>query len=113
MKLPAFVGVARQAHDAGTSGGKQQRQQQPGEGEVPEIVCRQLHLEAVEAAFTLRRRHDAGVQDKQVQRFACRKHLLGKAADRSQGRQVEAADKDLRTGLLVADALGCSLAALQ
>ena len=77
--------------------GDQLGQQQPGQREVAEDVGRQLQLEAVDRA-RVRRRHDAGVVDQQVQRAVRRRLGRLRAVPRTGRRGPAAAGGPGRRG---------------
>ena len=69
--------------------------QQPGEGEVAEVVRAELKLEAV-GRLAPRGGHHAGVVDQQVETVVVGAHALGKRAHRVEAREVELLHHELR-----------------
>jgi hypothetical protein len=60
-------------------GGDQSIEQQAGQGEVPEVIGAELHLETV-SSLTIRNRHDPGVVAQHVQRLMLQMKRVGKTA---------------------------------
>ena len=70
--------------DPGVAGAAQQREQVAGQREVPEVVAPELQLEAILGGFALRRLHDAGVVDQDVDGPALGVQLVTERGDAGQ-----------------------------
>ena len=108
---PDAVREAADRHHAGARHRQHLLEQQPGEGEVPQVVGSELQLEPVPGGLP-GREHHPGVVDQQVDprvpgpQFACG------GADGIQRGQVEGLDHDVRAGGGAGDAGGGALALL-
>ncbi len=106
----ALVGDRGDHHDAGCrsqrfgGGALERRQQQRGQGEVAEDVGAELQLEAVDGLEPLRRRHDAGVVEQQIERKAAFELAGGEGAHRCQAGEVENSQLRLGVGNLASQA---------
>ena len=85
------VGGARHRDDPSRVRTQQRRHQQRGEGEVPEVVDAELHLEAVDG-LALGDAHHAGVVDEDVDRLVAGEDPPGGLAHRCQRAEIELDD---------------------
>ena len=77
------------------------RKHEPGQGEVPEVVRAELHLEAVDRATEGQRHHACAVHE-QVDRAVRRGELVGERAHRGEVGEVEPCDLELGAGYVAA-----------
>src|SRR3954463_1940643 len=77
------------------SSGSEQGEEMAGEGEVAEIVAAKLQLETVAGDLALRRSHDAGVVDQEIDRPALTVQRLAQARHALQRREIEVAGGEL------------------
>ncbi|GAA2003410.1 hypothetical protein GCM10009755_10540 [Brevibacterium samyangense] len=72
----------------------QEREEEPDEREVPEVVRAPLQFETVGRRPAFRRGHDAGVVHEDVDRPAVLGQRLSELADRGEGGQIERVELD-------------------
>ena len=89
LAVAGVVGDRRHRRDPGRRCLEQVRHQQPGEGEVAEVVGAELQLEAVVGLASPRRGHHAGVVDEEVEGAL---EPLGQGVHRLLRGQVELLD---------------------
>jgi len=102
---------AADRHHAGARHRQHLLEQQPGEGEVAQVVGSELQLEPVTGGL-LRREHHPGVVDQQVDPGVPGPQLVCGGADGIQRGQVEGLDHDVRARGGAGDAGGGALALL-
>ena len=84
IDLAEDVRAAADRHDARGRRLQNQRQQQPGERKVPQVVGAELHLEPV-GGRAVRDRHHARVVDQHVEPAVGSRKRFGEAADQTPG----------------------------
>jgi hypothetical protein len=104
------VGDRRHRRDARRRCLQQVGEEQPREGEVPEVVGAELHLETVAGLAVLRRCHDPRVVDEQVERSL---EPGGEVTHRLLRGEVESFDAEDAGHTSGADPLGCRLTGIR
>ncbi len=97
------VGLAGHGDDTRLRGPAHKGHEERGQGEVTRVVHTELALESLCRA-ALGARHDTGVVDEQIQSLGATEHLVRKAANRLQVRQIEPAELGLLLKLFRLDA---------
>jgi hypothetical protein len=105
------VREAADRHHAGARHRQHLLEQQPGQGEGPQVVGAELQLEPVPGGLP-GREHHPGVVDQQVDPGVLGPQFAGGGADGIQAGQVEGLDRDVRAGGGAGDAGGGALALL-